>query len=73
MMALAQLYAASHLQGNQGVADCLYPPVLPWSPDLLALDGGGGSEEYGGRGAGWCGPCPIAVSTDSETPGLRDH
>lgn len=73
MTALAQLYAASHLQGNQGVADCLYPPVLPWSPDLLALDGGGGSEEYGGRGAGWCGPCPIAVSTESETPGLRDH
>lgn len=46
------------LQGNQGVADCLYPPVQPWSLDLLALDGGGGSEEYRGRGAGWCGPCP---------------
>lgn len=58
MTALAQLCAASHLQGNQGVADYLYPPVPPWSPDLVALDGAGGSEEYRGRDAGWCGPCP---------------
>ena len=29
MTAVAQLCAASHLQGNQGVADCLYPQSCP--------------------------------------------